>query len=227
MATTLAQIRGRAQRLADMENSDYVDDAEWLDYINEGLGNLHDKLIAKSEDYALSSSSITIVNGTDTYNLPSDFYKLRGVDMVRGGNNPNITLHPFMFAERNRRQYATGHLDPGYVYQYHIQGTQIRFIPTPSASDSVTVWYAPTVTQLASDGDTVDSFILDTWCQWVVLHAAIRAGIKEESDTSQLERQLAEFERRVEFTAANRDAGAPKKMVDVRHAGDWLPFGSW
>ena len=124
MAVTHAQMRGRAQKLADMENSSFVTNGEWADYLNEGLGNLHDKLIAKSEDYALSFGDVVIANGVDTYALPSDFYKLRGVDLIRGSGQHNLTLRPYMFRERNSRQYATGHLDPGYLYQYHLQGSQ-------------------------------------------------------------------------------------------------------
>ncbi len=80
---TLAQLRTRAKRLADMENSGFVADAEWLDYINEGLSELHDILVMASDEYFLSSTTINIVSGTSAYALPSDFYKVRGVDLQR------------------------------------------------------------------------------------------------------------------------------------------------
>lgn len=217
----------RAQRLADMEDSNYVSSDEWMDYLNEGLSDLHDILVSKAEDYALTSTTINLVSGTDTYSLPNDFYKLRGLDLQQGGGT-RYTLRPFNFRERNRRQYSSGLIDPGYVYQYLIQGTDVRFIPVPSSSGEVaTLWYVPQVAVLSGSFSSIPSYIPAGYERFVVMHMTARA-LQKESDPG-ADRMLMEREaerRRIESIAANRDSGEPKRMVDVRYQGaDSWPWG--
>ena len=219
MAATLAQLRTRAQRLADMENSQFVANAEWLDYINEGLSELYDIVIGKNDDWFVTTQSIALVAGTAAYAVNAAFYKERGVDLVSGSTS--YTLRPFMFRERNAAQGLAGALleEP---YQYQIVGANIRFIPTPAAAGTATLWYIPQITQLSADGDTVSTTLPLGWERYIVLYAALRALQKEESDASALMTELAATQRKIEKAASGRSAGDPKRVVDVRNTrGGW------
>lgn len=218
MPATLTQLRTRAKRLADMEGSSFVADAEWLDLINEGLAELHDIFVTKYEDYFLTSQAITLVAGTHSYALPSGYYKTRGVDLVSGGQS--YTLRPFEFRERNRAQGQM--VVDGADYQYQIVGLNMRFVPTPQAAGTVTHWYVPSVTQLASASDEISAAYPTGSERYVVTYAAAKALIKEQSDPSALMADLVALKAKIEGAAGNRDAGEPRRVVDVRnHLDIW------
>jgi hypothetical protein len=84
----LSDLRTLVRQRADQENSQFVTDEELRQYINRGYAELYDLLVtnATSEDYFLNSSTVTLVSGTQTYDLPADFYKLRGVDLNMGSD---------------------------------------------------------------------------------------------------------------------------------------------
>ena len=78
---TLLQLRDLAKDLSDMENSDFLSEAEWNLYINFGLQELYD-LLAESHDqeFLLKTYSFQLSPPTNTYTLPADFHVMKGVD---------------------------------------------------------------------------------------------------------------------------------------------------
>lgn len=216
---TLAELRGRAQRLSDMENTAYVDNDEWASYANEGLFELHDLLIELDPDYALASTTINVLSGDDNYTLPTAFYKLRGVDWNSGG--VSYALRPFEFRERNRYQFATGVSTPENIYRYRIQGdgsggTELKLVPVPRGGATLTVWYVPEATALAVDANLIPGWISSGFEKYIVLHMTMRALQKEESVSAVnfYQEKMAE-KARIQDVASPRDAGEPKRMVDV------------
>lgn len=135
----LTTLRTLARQRADMENSQFVSANEWREYINRGYAELYDLLTtsASSEDYFLNSNTFSLVSGTKTYDLPSDFYKMRGVDLISGSDS--IPLRRYNFSQRNvGSRYAVAR-----YLRYHLQGSQVSFNPKPSTTDSVKLWYVP------------------------------------------------------------------------------------
>ena len=61
----------------------------------------------------------------------------------------------------------------------------------------------------------------------MIVDAAIKALIKEESDTSALERDKAAITARIESAAENRDAAKPQRVADVQSSSwtDGGPYG--
>ena len=83
---SLSTLRLLTKQRADMENSQFITDDEWRRMLNRSYAELYDLIVtsANSEDYFLNSSTITLVSGTQSYSLPTDFYKSRGVDLNIG-----------------------------------------------------------------------------------------------------------------------------------------------
>ncbi len=209
-SVTLTTLRARVRELADMVGSDFVTDtATSLDaFINASADELYDLLTLKFQDYNLSSTALTTANGTGTYALPSDFYKLMGVDITINGRE--MALNEFTFSERHRHQAG----DVGSpALSYRIEGTNLRIRPTPTAVYSGTIWYTPTRALLVNAGDTLAG--VSGWEEYVVVDAAIRCLAKEESDTTALERKLMALKQRIEEAAAVRSPAEPSRMVDV------------
>jgi len=134
---SLSELRLLAQQRADMENGQFITSDEWRRMINRGYAELYDLIVtsANSEDYFLKSGTISLVSGTSTYDLPTDFYKSRGVDLTTGGSV--VPLRRYNFSERN----VGGLYSVASDMRYHIQSNSIVFNPKPSSADTVTIYY--------------------------------------------------------------------------------------
>jgi hypothetical protein len=136
---SLSELRLLSQQRADMQNSQFITADEWRRMINRSYAELYDLIVtsANSEDYFLTSGTINLVSGTTTYDLPTDFYKSRGVDLNTGG--AKVPLRRYNFSERN----VGGLYSTATDMRYHIQSNSIVFNPEPSSSDTVTIYYIP------------------------------------------------------------------------------------
>lgn len=194
-----------------MVGSTFITDAaNSLDaWINEGVQELHELLAEKfDEDYLETSATFTTVAGTEAYNLPSDFYKLLGVDLTLGSQV--ISLQPYRRAERSLYKAAVG---GPTLPRYKLTGSQLRLLPAPDSAYAGRYWYIPTKTLLVNGSDEIN--FPNGWERYVVLRAAITALKKEESETASLENELALIRQDIERRAEQRDPGAPHKAVDV------------
>lgn len=219
---TLGQIRLMAQQRADMVNSSFVSTTEWNTYINNSYFELYDLLITTYEDYYVQSPYIVQTDGSSSqYTLPTDFYKLYGVDLGLSNNsNAWVTLHRFNFISRNRFLYPQ--LNTTYLgvfnLRYRLVGNTLMFIPTPAAGQFLRIWYIPKLTQLLQDNDIAVG--ISGWDEYVVVDAAIKAMQKEESDVSVLMAQKMALIKRIEASANNRDQGQPETISATRNATD-------
>lgn len=209
MATTLAQFRTRTRQRADMENSTFVSDSELNGYINQSITELYDLLVASNSEYFLSSTTSTVASGDSTITLPSDFYKLRGVDFYLGGRW--CDLEQFNFNERNLD--STTYSFAGTQVKYRLQGSTLKFIPEDNASGQYRIWYTPIPTALSSDSDSFDG--INGWEEYVVVDAAIKCLIKEESSTNELMQIKAQLAKRISDMSAKRDSAKPKTITDT------------
>jgi hypothetical protein len=234
----LSQIRLAAMQRADRVNSNFVTQSEWRNYINQSMFELYDLLVTTYEDLYVAppvqfvADGTTFLwplpNGSNTFQsginpattfVPQPFYKLLGVDLaLNNATNAYVTINKFNFTDRNRFVYpnTSSTLYGVFNLQYRLLGNnQIEFIPTPTAGQSVRIWYIPRLTELLQDTDTTNIGI-SGWVEYIIVKAAYYALTKEESDTTSLVMQLAALQKRIEETASNRDAGLPDKISDAR-----------
>lgn len=210
-SVTLLEMRTRSRERADMVNSRFITDAELNHYINASVQELYDLLIAsRGESYYISSSTFSTANGTASYNLPSDFLKLMGVDLNTSPNQA-VTLKSFKWQERNQ---ARG---PYYIqYQaalrYQLRGGQLTFSPTPQGAQSITLWYVPRAIVLVGDSDSFDG--INGWEEYVIIDAAIKMRVKEESPVQELMIAKQDMLSRVLQASAARDSAEPSRVVD-------------
>lgn len=239
----LSQIRLRAMQRADRVNSNFVIMPEWNSYINQSMFELYDLLVTVYEDLYVAtpvqfvSDGTTFLyplpNGSNTFQsglnpavtlTPRPFYKLLGVDQaVNNAPNAYISLTKFNFIDRNNYIFpnTSSSLYGVFNPQYRLLGNnQIEFIPTPSANQSFRIWYVPRLKELLADTDTTDTGV-SGWIEYVIVKAAYYALTKEESDTTPLVLQLAALQKRIEESAANRDAGLPDTISDSRGSSGW------
>lgn len=234
----LAQIRLQAQQTADRVNSNFVTKAEWNTFINLAMDELYDILITQFEDYFVADPAYFSLTGSlNSYPLPNGsqtfldasgatiaarpMYKLLGVDLaINTAQNAWVTLNKFNFIDRNSYLYpnSTSTIYGIYNMRYRMMGSNIQFVPIPAAGQTVRLWYIPRLKALLQDTDTSDTSI-SGWIRYVIVRAAMYALSKEESDTSLLAQELVFLNKRIEESAANRDAGQPDTISNTRKAG--------
>lgn len=200
-SVTLQSIVDRARLHADMRGSGFMRDAELLTLLNEIYPELYDELVGSYENYYQSTATISIVTGTNEYNLPNDMYKLLGVDF-KVNNDAYITLKPFMEGERNVTLTTNTNIPTGEI--------RLRYVPVPA-----------TFTALTQEVDGVAG-----WDRLLSLLLAIDMLDAEESDSSPLYRKYQRTLARIQEMAPNRDLGMPARVVDVYKPNLQLIYGA-
>jgi hypothetical protein len=210
MSVTLSEIRLRSRQKADRENSNFVENEELDFMINSSIAELHDLLIAHAgADYYLNSVQGTTVAGTSTYALPTDFYKLKGVDIKVAGEWRSI--RPFNFNERNRLNESELYWASSTRYRLH--GDNILLNPVPDTALEYQLWYTPLAQKLVADTDILKD--LNQYVEYVLVDVAIKYLNKEESDVQVLMAQKVDLRKRIENMSANRDEGQPESVSDI------------
>lgn len=230
----LGYLRYLAQLRADMLNSNFLTKDEWNSNINQSMFELFDILTTKfGEDYFVASPYTITTTGAKNYALPDGsasfavagvtppaVYKMIGVDCgVAVGNNAWVTLPRYNWIDRNRFIYPQLQANALGVFNlsYRQMGNQLYFIPNPSAGQYIQIWYVPIMTMLLQDTDML-SFSISGWSEYVIIDAAIKALLKEESydQADRLEGRKSKILERIETTAANRDVGQPNTISNTR-----------
>lgn len=240
---SLQQIRTLTQQKADRVNSNFITLPEWNSFINLAADELYDLITTVFEDYNIYQPVYFTTNGqTMSYPLPDGvtqfkdannntitpppLYKLSGVDL--GLNNaPNgfVTVQKYNFIDRNRYVFpnTASTIYGVFGMQYRVIGNQIRFIPQPSSSQPIRLWYTPRREQLLKETDITDGY--NGWTNYIIARAAKYALDKEESDSSKLDAEILYLKQRIEESAPNRDQGQADTIGDGRMASGFGPDG--
>lgn len=222
MAVTLTNLTDRAKQMADLVGSSFVSSTEWTTWINSGLMELYDIVVAAYEDYFTTSTTSTITTGS-SFSLPAAFYKLRGIDYQLTSTD-YINVPQFNFNERNRQvEWAYSARGNDSVRRYRIIADTIEITPTDRASGTYRIWYMPAATALSGGSDTIPTALSKAgWEEYIVLYAAIKAKLKGEEDAADMENQKAALAQRITSMSANRNADQPERITDLSRRGEWV-----
>ena len=212
--TTLAQLKVRALEQADLTNSLFVASARLTEWINDALGELHDIIVTSYEDYIRSTATITLVSGTQSYDLPADLYKLLKVWML-SGNDRYIMRRANIedFEVKYERRMMPSVLGPQLLYA--IMGTKFLLDRAPSSSGSVELWYVPQFVPITDEAGVIHASIQPGWEAFVIYDVAARCLVKEESDPAAVLALRDAVRKRIVDSAPSRDAGEPRHVTDV------------
>lgn len=216
---SLQWIRLMSQLRADLFNSQFISVPEWNSYISNSYKELYDLLIQKFGDDYFSSSTYTITtNGSDElYPLPNDFYKSTLVEVSLNTSDPNswVTLRRYMRVQQNLWNYPNVYTFYGITnVRYRFTGNFIQLVPIAQANQTVRIWYSPRPQILFADTATLDG--ISGWEDYVIIDAARKALLKQESDTAALMEEKLAMKQRIEEAAENRDVGDPETISDSR-----------
>lgn len=219
MSVSLSDLRLMTRERADMVSSSFVTTSELDRMINGSAGELHELLVVRYEDYFTSPSPTTfsLSGSTNTYALPADFFKLRGIDRSDGGEW--ISLRRYKHEERDRFFGPAAYTRSGEERRFTIMASQIVVAPESRASGDYRFWYVPKWTDLSSSAQTIPS-PMEQWAEYIAVDAAIKCLLKEESDVSALVMRKGELFRRIENGATNRDA-SEQEFIGSTYWNGW------
>jgi len=227
MAVTLNTLTDRAKQVADLVNSEFVSTTEWTAWINMGLAELYDVVVGAYEDYFTTSTTKTISTGSSSFTLPTDFYKLRGIDYQLASSD-YINVLQYSFADRNRnveRPYVARGNEA--ARRYRMIADTVEITPTDRAAGTYRVWYVPAVTQLSTGTDTIPTALSKAgWEEYIVLYAAGLAKLKGEESVTDIEQRKAALLARITSMASNRNADQPERITDLNGSGI-SRWGDW
>ncbi len=226
--STLAELREKVRERSDQQSSQFVTDTEMNGYINNSYAELYDILVSRFEDYYIKDPvSFSIPSASNSYSIPSDLYKIRGIDLNLDGQWS--TIYPFNFVERNRITSRTRSIIGRVGVNYRLMGQKILFYPEDKAEGDYRLWYIPRYSPLSSDASIL-SDVMD-FEEYIILDAAIKCMVKEESDPSALMMMKQAIKQRIEAMASNRDSGMGERIGDVNNAsnrfGGSMPYWGW
>lgn len=162
---TWTQVYAKMTAELDLEggSDDFVDETEMMAYANDAIDEAEALIHTIYEDYFLATPySLTLVNGTDSYSLPTSIYahKIRGIVYANGNNVYEVKRirdwKKFLDYQLGRITSTTD--DLRYFIVNNTAGSpQIVFTPVPAESGSyIKVWYLRQANRLASGSDVVD-----------------------------------------------------------------------
>lgn len=230
---TVSSLVTNARQRANKERSNFVTDAEILQLVDRSYKELYDLVVTSYQDYYAEDYDFSTVGGQKDYPLPDNFYKLLGVDMYIDADR-FVTLRQFMFQERNKYRFnMITPTIPAQILQYHILGSNLRLMPSPTSATTMKLWYVPRAKNLTTSASPGADQINQVDCQngwedFIITSAAIYILIKEESDVTALMAMKEEAKQRVLSTSINRNTAEPERVYDVGSIADnWRFFYSW
>ena len=238
--TALSDLVLASQQRCDRVNASTITTPEWYGYVNGSVQELYGLLTSTYEDYNVKSYTFTTLGGSQPNNsiqvgpntAVPDFFQPRAFWLqINGSPNPYVTI-PKLESLQERNLFIFPAIVPIYgniPSRWNLLGNVIEILPPSVGANSYVLWYVPTMPQLVNPTDTIDQYWLtiNGWQEYVVLDAAAKALIKEESlDTAQLLLSMKkELRERILREAKPRDVSQPRSIVDMQRVRN--PWGGW
>lgn len=206
---TLGELKTRTRQRADaVGDTSWVTDAELGGYLDAGYTELVDLLLKADIHLFEVTDDITTDGTNDAYDVPSDLYKLLGVDYKWSAIPEKYVTVPIVtFGERNRyTSLFVSTLYGAYAAGCRLIGNQIKFYPLPPAGQTYRLFYIPCAAEISglSDSTAVDG--ISGYDELLVISAAILMATKEGNTegVQVLKAARAEMIDRIATTAVDR-----------------------
>ena len=211
--TTLAQIRAKIKNDLDLNEETFITDTEIDSLINAGIRDVEAEIHGLYEDYYFTFTTISLVNGTSTYDLPTDIYadKVRSIQYNDGSSKYEI--------KRIRDISIIPYIGTGDDYSYMITnstsaGRKIKLYPASRETNStnVNIYYIRKAKELSSDSDSCD--IPVSFLNYVFWRVKLSIYEKESSPMSDVAaKEVADAKDKMIATLSNRVPDDDNKIL--------------
>ena len=168
----------------NQEEESIVSQSEALYWLNDAYSRAMNALNMINEEWSVELTTITVSSGTQEYDLPTDFKSIEAIHQTEGYD----TEIPYVEFDEVLDDFP-------YTFNkmhYYIRGMKIGFVPTPTSSEDVKIYYKTNASYLDSLADTIDlpnneHYMLVQW----MLH---RAGPKLGRPNNRIQTHRKNFE---------------------------------
>ena len=179
---------------AEYELGDQIDSDVALEFVNQGLAELHELLTESYEDFFIAEHDF--VAGTEEQALPEDFFRaIKLFDTSDGSEVRRVTL--------KRLQQAQAYPSYWSGLHYRILGWKVYFSEAPSSV--VRLYYVPQFQPLADLGQEVSFPVPVSWYRYVVADITARILAYEESPYTFYEGRKQQMAAQMREMASVRD----------------------
>lgn len=207
-----------ASRTFPDNTSSFWTDAQLTAYFNLAQTEVQQEIVQSFEDYFITQTTLSIVNGTAEYTLPSGFNKIRRLEDVRDVRNPSPIL-PVSLNNRTGDNFSQERNSAAPVTGgYYIRGSQIILTETPTYTDAsaIRMHYVKTIGDLSAGSET--SEIPAEHHRALVWGVVKFALFQQQSDTTLANQEFEKHLIKIKMQAENRQLQKPRKVV--RSQGD-------
>lgn len=218
MGATLDELKLRVLDIADHTGSSRVVAARLTEYINAMCRELNNMVLDASEHQSYNEQSISVVSGTEAYNLDSDFKHLYAVWYTSGTDRYKLERADIQDFDYYHHGFPQGVYHWSTI-RYILIGAKIYFVPLPSSSATIKIWYQGGFTALSAGSDEVPDYWPDGSEDFVTYGAAAMVLARDKAEhkfwTGEKERMRLMIERQL----IQRDRHEPYKIKDVMYEG--------
>lgn len=228
MSKTLMELRTHTRVYLDEASSADWNDSQVDREVNYAYQEVVSAVIDVYEDYYRKKVTRNVRSGISEYSLPSDFLKMRRIEISFKEGNDRTKATRFNF-DSLVRPWDSAVIGLTSRPAYDLTGKYLRILPVPSENvdSGLYVYYIYNVPELVENTDTIDIPNPDRYGNLIVLAAAAQLLRKGQQEEAVANSYINEFQlglEKMKRELKDRIADGAKTIVDMQ--GDNLDFSN-
>lgn len=183
--STYLAIATKVKRDLGLEQDDFISPSELIGYCNEAIDECESEIHTIYEDYFLTSATVSLVQGTATYSMPSNIYanKIRAVIYTNGSTI--YTVDRIKELNKFIDIMVTDQFSTSAAYRYFLvndsatAGIKLQLVPPSRETlpNAITIWYLRNANRMGGDADICDIPEFSTFViQWMKMRCYEKQG---------------------------------------------------
>lgn len=232
MSVALSTIRTQVRSFLDETIASDWTDTELNRLINQRYHRVYSAVVTVFEDYKITTAFTNLVTNQQEYSFPTDFFKLRRLEVNYDVSNANSTFQkasPLTAIDSVRTRLGETNIGASILRNpvYYVTGTSFGILPIPTTSgtQALKLWYVPTVADLSSDSSTIDIPYPERYWHIIAEGAAgdaYRFGEQNSGEADKFDQKFIAGIMLMQEELEDRIADDSKFVIDV--SGDGLDF---
>lgn len=213
---TYEQLKDKVNKDIAIEDEQFIQPTELLGYFNEAIDQAEQEVLGLYEDYFLNRSTITLVNGTEEYTLPSDMFAHKIRRVVFHKNNEIYEVERLRDWRKFEEYELAKQFGDANVYSYMLYNPsagQAKLLLSPASRDSgayLVVWYIRNANVLEANDDILD---IPESANFIMQYVKVR--VYEKEGHISLTKALGDLERERDLLRSTLAAMVPDANNEI------------
>lgn len=159
---TFQEAETQVRQELDIQGDDnFIENDEMVGYFNSAVDEMEKEILQMNEDYLLTSTPITFVQGQTDISLPTDIWGQKIRSFIYQNGTKIYPIKRFRDPEKFYKKaemdyYATGETEYAYILK-SVSEAQDKIVLTPAAQESgavATLWYIRNAKRIPKVGES-------------------------------------------------------------------------